>query len=249
MSIRLTSLAFGIFLIITFVIIGRKFLTSQMVYLQTCVSLIYYLAIQLTLFVGYNDLVMHFFGFLLWIFLLKGEFQKKINYIIMGLIFALVLATRKMGFIYILVFLVIFLSQLLYKNTDKKQLLKNLLILTSSCFLFLCLINFSSLKSGNGLSFDDKILGGPVNWSQWEYHNALLIDDGKQERFHHVNIEETNKYLIKNGKHSLPSTFLEMITFDISFTIKEFLIDVAIATKYFLRQTGFWLFLFSFFFY
>lgn len=248
MSIRWISFVFGFLLIITFLIFGRKFLTSQLVYFQVSLALLYYLIIQLTLFVGYNDLVMHFFGLILWILFLKGDPQKQRNYFFAGILLALVLTTRKMGLIYILVFLMIFLPQSLYQNFKRKYLLRNLITLTSSFIFFLCLINISSLINGNGLSFDDKILKGPVNWAQWEYHNAILIDEGTQDRFQHVDMQKTKEYLTIHGPNSLPSSFIQMITFDIFFTFKEFFIDSIIASKYFLRQTGFWPFIFAFFF-
>ncbi|GGW78625.1 hypothetical protein GCM10008086_02770 [Salegentibacter mishustinae] len=96
-------------------------------------------------------------------------------------------------------------------------------------------------------SFDDKILSGPVNWAQWDYHNALLVDSGDQERFKHINIKETEIYLNEHGQNSLPNNFYEMIFFNPILTIKEFFIDCTVATKYLIRQTGLLIFPFLIF--
>lgn len=125
---------------------------------------------------------------------------------------------------------------------------KNFFIVTLSFIIFFLLMNFYPLVKNQNFSFDDKILKGKVTWAQWDYHNAILINQGKQDRFHHIPIAETKKYLEENGEDSLPSSFFEMIWFDPLLTLKEFFIDALTGLKYIFRQTGLLLFAFIFFF-
>lgn len=247
-SIRLSSLFFGVsILVVCLYLVLTYFKFPKITKIQVFLSLIYFFTIQTTLFAGLNDLLLHFFGLIfLYVFIRKAEDQK-IKFIVLGILCAAILATRKMGAIYLLVFIILFWTEGIINKSNHSEKLKVFsLLIPSFMITFLC-FNFSSLLSGNGFSFDDKILKSSVNWAQWEFHNALLIDQGLQERFYHVEISETEKYLEINGDNSLPSNFFEMIFFNPLFTLKEFFIDFFTSLKYFVRQLGLWVFIYLYY--
>lgn len=248
LSIRITSLVFAILLFAGFILFAKNLLKTKLVWVQATLGLLYCLVIQMTMFIGYNDLVMHFFGLLFWILFINSENRKIRNSLLMGVLLALIAATRKMSLIYIVLFFGTYALQIIINKSNRKSLVQHLGIIAAIFIAIFLVLNFTSLKNGHGFSFDEKTLGGSVNWSQWEYHNAILIDKGLQERFHHIEIDRTKEYLLQNGQESLPSNFFEMITFDFTLTIKEFFIDTGIGIKYFIRQTGLWPFLFLIFF-
>lgn len=238
-TLKFTSLIFGTLMFISLVLFSFKNLKVEGVLkYQSLLWIGYLFIIQTTIFSGVNDILLDFFGTLLFISFFLRFKSTTLKYILMGLWLALMLATRKMAITYIFVFFLIFVFNIFYSKNNINFNFKNGLLTGFSFILFFLLLNIHPLLEHNIFSFDDKILGGSVNWAQWDYHNAILINQGEQERFHHVNIEETKKYLVENGQHSLPSTFLEMIFFDPQLTIKEFFIDSITGLKYIFRQTG-----------
>lgn len=249
LTLKLTSLSCGFIMFFFLLFFSRSLKLEYPIKRSVIFWIIYLFLIQATIFIGVNDILLDLFGTLLFISFLT-KFQNVFHKItVLGFFLALMLATRKMAFTYIIVFFLVYALAAIY-NKEKNtffQFKNGALIIITFLFCF-CTMNFYPLIQHQRLSFDDKILGGNINWAQWDYHNALLIDQGKQERFKHINIKETEIYLNENGEHALPSSFSEMIIFDPKLTIKEFFIDSITGLKYILRQTGLLIFLFVFFF-
>lgn len=246
-SLRATSLLCGIVMFVILIIFNsRKIHIGRHLKISIYLWLIYLFVIQATIFVGVNDILLDLFGTFLFITCFSRFKKPETKLILTGLFLALMLATRKMAITYIIVLVLLYLSIIIYYKGNLFNI-RNLVVIAVSFTFFLLSINFYPLLNDNKFSFDDKILQGKVNWAQWDYHNSILIDQGKQNRFQHVNIKETEKYLIQNGPASLPTTFAQMIWFNEKLTMKEFFIDVAIAFKYIFRQTGLIVFAFSIF--
>lgn len=248
LTLKLTSVLFGILMFLSLLLFNSKLLKiKNPLKVSLFFWLIYLFVIQTTFFSGVNDILLDFFGTLLFISLYLKYKSIFLKIVLTGLFLALILATRKMGFTYIFVF--VSLSTLLgiyLKNTTFFNFRNGILILCSFSIFFI-LMNLFPLTKYKRFSFDDKVLAGNINWAQWDYHNALLIDQGIQERFQHIDIRETEIYLHKYGKNSLPSSFLEMVIFNPLLTLKEFFIDSAIGLMYIFRQTGFLIFPFCYF--
>lgn len=239
LSLKITSLISGILMFLFLYLFNSEYLNIDKPLKQPLfLWIIYLFVIQTTFFTGVNDILLDLFGTLFFITFFTRLRNSILKVIILGLFIALTLATRKMAVTYIFTFLMVFLLVSISTKNHEIFNLKNGLIISISSSLFLILLNIYPLINYNKFSFDDKILKGDVNWAQWDYHNALLIDKGVQNRFTHVKINETAKYIQKNGENSLPSSFFEMIYFDPLFTFKEFFIDFLIGLKYIFRQTG-----------
>lgn len=237
-SLKIVSLTSGILIFYLLYRFNNIYLKiDKPLKLPLFVWLAYLFIIQTTSFAGVNDILLDLFGTSLFLtFFIKKRISTKI--VLFGLFLALSLATRKMAITYITSFFIVFQVFSIYSKNNKVFNFKNIFIALASFIVFFILLNTYPLLHNNKFSFDDKILKGEVNWAQWDYHNALLIDQGVQDRFTHVNIDKTKEYLQQNGKNSLPNTFLEMVYFDPLFTIKEFFVDALIGLKYIFRQTG-----------
>ena len=243
LSIKLTSLfSFLILLTIWVYILNFKIFKLNKLFIFFLFSiLVYASSLQNVLFSGINDLLLDIFGLLMFIILLKENNKMNADLLSLSVLFALCLATRKMSITYLAV-----LIPILFIFSKKGKVFVFRLITLS--IIFLALFNLTSLFNSGKFSFDDKPLHGNINWAQWDYHNAMLIDANKQTRFQHTKISSTEEYIALNGPTSLPSTFSEMIFFDIRLTIKEFFIDLYYTAIYFFREFGIISFLFLFFF-
>lgn len=247
-SLKITSLISGVIMIsVLFIFISKCLEIKEPLKQHLILWLIYLFTIQTTIFSGVNDILLDLFGTLFFIILLI-QFKNHITQILLlGLFLALMLATRKMALTYIFTLFIVFVLFSIIAKDHKIFNLKSGLKILFSFIFFILLFNIYPLVKHQKFSFDDKILKGEVNWAQWDYHNALLIDQGIQPRFSHISIKETEQYLKENGKDSLPSSFIEMVYFKPIFTLKEFFIDFAIGLKYIFRQTGLLTFLFAIF--
>lgn len=106
--------------------------------------------------------------------------------------------------------------------------------------IFLLLLNIPSIQKNGRLSFDKKSPpeGYSVSWSQRQYLAQLMVNKGELRDRSHPSWEETQHYLNKNGKESLPDGILNGITFDYKLTIKEFFNDLAYTMTYSFRSLG-----------
>ena len=247
-SLRITSLIFGTVMFYLLWIFNSKLIRIKYpIKVSIYFWIVYLFIIQTTIFTGVNDILLDFLGTLLFIVLYLEFKNEIIKYVFIGLLLALMLATRKMAITYISVFFLVSIFIIISSRETNMFNFRNICLIFLSFSIFFVLVNSYPLIAHQQFSFDDKILPGSINWAQWDYHNALLIDQGIQSRFQHVDIIETEKYLNNHGKNSLPSSFLEMIIFNPQLTIKEFFIDSFTGLKYIFRQTGLLIFPFTIF--
>jgi len=100
-------------------------------------------------------------------------------------------------------------------------------------------MNYPSIYENGSLSFHEKKLGSTtVDWPHLQYLTALELEKGNVENGQHVSIQETERFIEKNGKESLPSTILESILFNPMFTLKQFFIDFLLISRPLVRLTG-----------
>lgn len=247
LSLKTTSLIVGVILFFVLVLFDKKILRiSSQINTTVYLWLAYLIVTQATIFQGINDILLALFGNLFFISYLMIKSKKCKNVLLISTLLALMLLTRKMALTYLLLFFCLYFILTFFFNNIHFNYRNGLQLLFTFSFVFIILNSYSLIKQQT-FSFDDKILSGPVNWAQWDYHNALLVDSGDQERFKHINIKETEIYLNEHGQNSLPNNFYEMIFFNPILTIKEFFIDCTVATKYLIRQTGLLIFPFLIF--
>lgn len=236
LAIRLTSFISALLILGVVYIFNKTYLKLKpWVFTPIFIYIIYLFLIQSYWLVGINDLLLALFGICLLALLFYRQ-NLTASYLLIGIFWAFAILTRKMAVTYMVVFFPLLIIYSLTK-TNFFGFKRIFLIIFSFSITFLS-IQFFSLKDKGNLSFDDKILKGPITWAQWDYHNALLIDQGKQARFQHVHQEETVKYIKEHGEDSLPKTFSEMVFFNLSLTLKEFFIDLYYSMKYMLRELG-----------
>lgn len=243
LSIRITSLISSLFFLVVTIIIERKYFRLSLNYRNVAyISILYVIVLQNSLFNGINDLLLDFFGsFVFLIIFLEMNNQEnslirsKKNFLLIGVFIALMICTRKMALVYIPSFLFILI---LIRKTEPSKLVVKASYLFIGFIVVLFLLNYPSIKENGKLSFDDKILKADVNWSQFDYYNMLMIHKGKGIRGKHVNIKEVKNYIDINGTEALPTTFYEMIFFDIKLTLIEFLHGLKSSFIGFLRSLG-----------
>ena len=246
-SIRTTSLLSGITLVLISIFITRKKLGLNNYYgCFALLALLNLLVVRSNIFAGINDVLLAVFGLLFMI-----SFHNFLKYsktlIIPALLMSLIIITRKMAISYLLVFEFIFLCFIIFAKPKNRNFnLKAFIKFNLLSILFFLIFNLYGLINFGQLTWEDKSLPAKINWAQWDYYNAMLIDKGLQERDHHIAVEETIIYLEKNGQKSLPSNFLEMIYFDPILTIKEFFFDFFTSWKYILRLLALLIFIYPY---
>lgn len=247
-ALRLSSFIASLLILFTLILFNKFYLKlNKWIFFSIFLSIIYVFLIQSYWLIGINDNLLAFFGIL--IFITPYFFNKKlVSYLLVGLFWALAIATRKMALTYFTIYIISFLILAIRdKSCNNFFQLRKLPIILTSFIIFFLSLNIISLKEKGSFSFDDKILKGSINWAQWDYHNAILIDKNQQDRFQHININETADYLKTNGEDSLPSNFVEMVFFDPILTFKEFIIDLSYVLKYLLRETALLIVMFAYF--
>lgn len=143
--------------------------------------------------------------------------------------------TRQMFVLFIpIVILVLFL---LLK--EKKISLKKLGIPFLVILGFLVL-NYPSISSNGKLSYDLKNppTGVTATWAQRQYLAQIWVNEGKLKNYNHPTWEQTDNYLSKNGKASLPNSVGSSLTFDLKLTLQEFVKDFVYIFQYSLRSMG-----------
>jgi hypothetical protein len=109
--------------------------------------------------------------------------------------------------------------------------------------LFLTL-NIPSFISNGALSYDLKSPPNNINatWAQRQYLAQLKVNKGELADFNHPSWEETDAYLTKYGKKSLPIGALDGLFLDVRLTVKEFFKDIWYCLIFGFRQLGFMLY-------
>lgn len=131
----------------------------------------------------------------------------------------------------------------LFLLVRKKEIKFTTILMPLVLFLLLFSLNFPSLMVNGSLSYDKKDPPRAVEatWTQRQYYAQLLVNDGKLNFHSHPTWKETEDYLLKNGRDSLPNSVVSGLTHNIPLTIKEFLKDFFYILIYHMRTVGFML--------
>lgn len=139
----------------------------------------------------------------------------------------------------IILFAPVILLSLFFILKKKKARLRTLSVPLVLGALMIVL-NLPSLSENGTLSYDKKLPPKSTNatWSQRQYYAQLLVNQGKLANYNHPGWKQTQQYLDKHGKDSLPRSFSESMFFDPALTIKEFFKDFIYIVLYGSRQLG-----------
>lgn len=243
MSLRLTSLTFGILSLAVLWIFYKKYFEVPNIYRFTAfITAVNTMIIMSWIFVGIDDVILSFLTvlFFMCIYKLKKQtIRTNYLYIAIGIIIALMLLTREMSVLFF-PSIIIVLGALFYINNEStKAILTNSILMISAFIVILFTFNFPSLAENRKLSFHQKLINSTeVNWTQLQYLAALGEEQGKLPHGKHFSVDEVAKYLKDNGQESLPKTLTESIFFDFSRTIREFFKDTLYEIKPFSRLLG-----------
>ncbi|GAB5400426.1 MAG: hypothetical protein Aureis2KO_20110 [Aureisphaera sp.] len=165
--------------------------------------------------------------------LLAYENKKSLAWCGVGLVLAFL--TRKLIFVYLPVILLALFFLWKFRKVNLKTLMIPALLLILGLGL-----NFPSLNSGNGISYDQKLPpeGVSATWPQRQYLAQLWVNEGKLSNYNHPNWKQTDAYLEKNGAESLPKGVLDGMLYDPELTLKEFFKDLVFSITYGVRQLG-----------
>jgi len=235
-SLKCTSMLCGILTMILVYYIGKRLYGSydkdfQLVALLTAYNVV---IIVITMFGGINDPLLSLLLLSIIYIAIKHIHTLK-DFIYIGILFALMLATRK--FSVILMPSLGFLLIVILRKQSKKA--KKISALVVSCLVFVGMLNFPSIKENGSLSFHSKEKKEFVaTWGQLQYHTQLLLEEDKVVFGDHATWEATDEYLAKNGENSLPKGIIDGLLFDVKRSIKEFFIDLVYNAKPFTRLLG-----------
>ncbi|MFD2567791.1 glycosyltransferase family 39 protein [Pseudotenacibaculum haliotis] len=242
-SLRITSLLFGILTIYMVLKIQKKFFSFDNKSYRNLawITSVNVLIVSSILFLGINDTILYFLTalfFYYFLHLIQNTTAVK-YYIYLGIIYGLMLITRKFGIIYLLPILVVLFLFFRNERLQWKQVIKNASILFLSSILIVAAANFNNLTQGKGLSFNEKELDDEINWIQLQYLTALKNSQGELAYGKHVSVEDVKQYIKENGEDSLPeNSMVSSIFFDLGFTIKQSFRNVLTQTVPITRLTG-----------
>ena len=247
-SLRVTSLLFGILTMYMILKIQKKFFPFQNKSYRNLawITSLNVFIVSSIIFSGINDSILYFLTSLFFYFFLhltqnKNSFK---YYIYIGVIFGLMLITRKFGIIYLLPISVVFLMFFKKERIQWLQMLKGVSFMFLSTIVIVVAANFANITQGKSLSFHEKKLDNEINWVQLQYLTAIKNSQGELAYGKHVSIDETKEYLKENGLNSLPeNSVTSSMFFDLGFTIKQFFKNVLIQIVPISRLTGILIFL------
>lgn len=241
LSLRLTSILFGVLTFIILWKLQKKFfiLTNSFFHLAF-VTALNVVVVKSFVFFGINDTIIVFLtvAFFYILFKIKTDSQiKHFYFLLLGLILSSFMATRLMS---IIIFpSIILVIILVLKKSNRLKFDKNNGILLVSFVVFLTLFNVPSLIEKGKLSFHQKSTGFKgLTWVQFQYLSAIEQEKGTIKHNAHVSWEDVNEYVKTHGENSLPKTNTEALLFDMKRTVKEFFKDLFLLIKPFTRLLG-----------
>lgn len=242
MTLRITSLVFGLATLFVALYLAKKFFNlSRIYFIIFAITGFNILVISSVYLSGINDTLLFFLISVLFyrIYSIWNNGYALIkDSLWLGLILGAMLLTRMMSVIYFiplaLILWLLFRKQKLSFLTQAKIGALTLLILSVT----VAVPNIPSLSKGKGLSFHIKKLDDRVGWPELQYLTALENSKGNIAYGKHVSVEDVVAYIEKNGEASLPKTLTESLFMDFGFTVKEFFKDLAIQLKPISRNTG-----------
>jgi hypothetical protein len=250
LSIRTTSLISGIFCLF-FILKTLKLKKDFSLFQKTTIFLTCLnVAIIPSIFIsGYNDSLLYLITVVFFYNLEKYSLLDHRFKYIFNFVFFLVasILTRNLGILYIIPAFFIFIINhyLLIKKKRINFLLENSAVLIISSIFFVSIINYPSLKENRTISMTSKEpQGRNVSWTQRQYLSAIYVSQGKLQDEQHVTWDETEKFIINNGRESLPTSFLETITLNPYFKIKKTIFNFFYQIKPITRLLGLLFFVF-----
>lgn len=242
-SLRTTSFLFGISTMYLVVKIQKKFFPFQNKSYRSLawITSMNVLIVSSIIFLGINDTILYFLTALFFYFFLHLTQNKKAlkYYIYIGIVYGLMLITRKFGIIYLLPIMVVLLLFFGNERPQWNYMLKGMSFLFLSTIIIVLTANLTNLTQGKGLSFHEKKLDPEINWVQLQYLSAVKNSQGELPYGKHVSIEDVKQYLKENGEDSLPeNSMTSSMFFDLGFTIKQFFKNIAIQLVPITRLTG-----------
>ncbi|WP_346883672.1 hypothetical protein [uncultured Algibacter sp.] len=195
----------------------------------------FYLSSTIFFFYGTNDTLFNtgLIIFLNEVFQLyeNDKFNSKIAFS------ALIIAffTRALILVYLPVIIIAFYIIYKYRNSFKLKLILPVVLL-----LFFIGVNLPSLRENGKLSYD---LKSPpetttATWVQRQYLAQLMVNKGALRKGSHPTWGETQAYIEKNGKKSLPVGLIDGVLLDLKLTFKEFFKDIFSSLVSTFRQLG-----------
>lgn len=165
---------------------------------------------------GINDSLFHLLIILSFFPIYNIHYKRNItkNCIVLGIILGLLIGTRFMAFLVLPGYIFFFYNKL-------KQ---GFLVAFIALFLGISFHSPSLFQNGS-LASVDKNPGNGLTWAQLNYLSQQYIYDGKIKDGNRVTFEEVKSYIDKNGSDILPRTFLESVSFNPKWTIKELFKD------------------------
>jgi len=241
LSLRFTSLFFGILSFLMVIKIQKTFFSlSKNYFILFIITSASILIVSSIFFAGINDTMIYFIISLMIFVMFKYQKEKKIVKfsLIIGLLLGCMFLTRKMSVLYlpsIFLILILLYNDLKIKTPLK---LKSFIIIISVSALLVSAFNLPNLAKGKGISFHEKKLDKEITWQQLQYLTAIMNSNGDVENGQHATLDQVKQYIKKNGKESLPSSFLGTIFFDISFTVKQFFKNIFVQIIPITRLSG-----------
>ncbi|WP_165453911.1 glycosyltransferase family 39 protein [Hyunsoonleella flava] len=161
---------------------------------------------------GINDDFLHLLV-IYSIVLLYDSCKKKNNknILLLGVIIGLIIGTRISAFIIIPGYIFFFLKD--FKTGFKVGI--------TALIIGFCL-HAPSLISNKTLSSINKDPENGLTWAQLNYVSQIYIYEEKIPEHSRISWEELQDYIDKNGSEHLPKTFIESVTFNWGFSIREF---------------------------
>lgn len=226
LSLRIVSLIFSVLSILVlwgFLIEFYKYL-PKMYKIAILMTSINVLVVMSFLFSGINDSIITFFVLLLFVITYRIKLNPLLNknYILLGLVFGLMLCTRKMSILFYPIFSII-LGVYFYINKLKlRKIIGKTVLIFASFVSVLLIFNFPSILEKKKISFHEKTFDyKEYSWKQFQYLTAIKLEKGEVEYGKHCKREELDHYILENGINSLPNGSVEAIFFNIPRTIRD----------------------------
>lgn len=197
--------------------------------------LLFYIATAGFFFVGTNDTLFFITLIIFFTEVHSAARERKVNLRIALIAIIISFFTRELFMVFLPVIILGLYLLFLGQRGIWQQIWVPLLL-----FIVLFTLNIPSLKENGALSYDKK--SPPANievtWTQRQYLAQLMVNSGDLKNYQHPSWEQTQAYIIKNGKKSLPDNIISGIFQDPKLTINEFFKDFIYVIIYSSRGIG-----------
>lgn len=216
LSLRLISVNCTVISMLLLYIFASKHLKLKKKYLYSaCIFSISFLGYRL-FWQGINDGIFHlliiisFFS----VYNIHYNINLKKNLLILGLIIGLLIGIRIIAFLVIPGYFFF-----LYKS------LKNIIIVGFTALIIGFSLHMPSIVKHHKMSSVDKNPSHYLTWAQLNYLSQQYIYEGKIKENQRISWKDLESYLKVNNENMLPKTFIESVTFNPLWTLKELFND------------------------